>query len=287
MKLETHPSNNFPDMQDCEYQSLKQSIQENGQLKEIELDEGKIVDGRHRYKACIELGIEPKTKPYKGEMPVDEYIIVCNQRRNITICQRACLSSLHYKKIVPSPQIARQKMWESRRAGITKEENKSNNTLMIVRDLFRIGSGTIGRANYVYDYNRPLFDRVLAGKEKLVKAYRTTRHKMAVKKILKPKPGRESSCIRNVVNSSSIVIPNCFDSLEVIENFMKEMNSLGWIFEMKVKDGKYYSDFYGNGFSSRIWHMEEGAPEYSYRRSVVVSAKERLDSVKKKKEQAA
>lgn len=280
-------------MQELEYQALKESIKENGQLKEIEIYEGKIADGRHRYRACIELGITPKTKPYEGEMSIDEYIIASNQRRNITLCQKACVSSLHYKKIVPNPTVARQQMWASRRAGITKEENKQNNTLMVVRDLFKIGSGTIGRANYVYDHDRPVFDEILAGKITLQKGYRATREKMAKKKLLKPKPGREVSCLRNVSESASLVIPQCFDSLEVIENFMKQMNLKGWIFEMKVKslpDGSsaYYADFYGNGFASRIWHMEEGSPEYSYRRAVVVSAKERLDSViKKQKKQAA
>lgn len=37
---------------------LKQDIQKNGQLVPILLREGKVLDGRHRLKACVELGID-------------------------------------------------------------------------------------------------------------------------------------------------------------------------------------------------------------------------------------
>ena len=46
-----------------EFQSLKQSIKEvNGLYVPIIVNQdGIILDGHHRYKACQELGIEPKT----------------------------------------------------------------------------------------------------------------------------------------------------------------------------------------------------------------------------------
>lgn len=42
------------------YQELKSSIEKYGQHIPIVLHKGEILDGRHRYQACIELGIEPK-----------------------------------------------------------------------------------------------------------------------------------------------------------------------------------------------------------------------------------
>lgn len=53
----------MPDMSDEEFDALKRSIEEDGLKHPIEVTEdGVIVDGHHRFKACRELGIEPETK---------------------------------------------------------------------------------------------------------------------------------------------------------------------------------------------------------------------------------
>ena len=54
----------LPPLADDEYEHLKADIEEHGVLVPIEFDEhGNILDGHHRYAACIELGITdyPKT----------------------------------------------------------------------------------------------------------------------------------------------------------------------------------------------------------------------------------
>lgn len=50
-------SSQHRDMNDMEFESLKLDIENNGQLIPILLYRGKIVDGRHRQRALIELGI--------------------------------------------------------------------------------------------------------------------------------------------------------------------------------------------------------------------------------------
>ena len=50
-----------------EFNTLKDSIAEHGQLNDILIFEGKILDGWHRYQACIQLGIEPKIKMFEGD----------------------------------------------------------------------------------------------------------------------------------------------------------------------------------------------------------------------------
>ena len=44
-----------------EYEGLKASIKERGQEVPILLLNGQNLDGRHRYRACLDLGIEPVT----------------------------------------------------------------------------------------------------------------------------------------------------------------------------------------------------------------------------------
>src|SRR5262245_21125294 len=46
---------------------LKADIKQNGQQRAIQLQGGRVVDGWHRYRACIDLGIEPNVIEYLGD----------------------------------------------------------------------------------------------------------------------------------------------------------------------------------------------------------------------------
>jgi predicted oxidoreductase (fatty acid repression mutant protein) len=87
--LERHPlSAAFPDLNDEEFQALKESIKNNGQREKIVTFEGKILDGWHRHKACIELGIDPKFGVFTGN--VIDFVLDKNLlRRHLTPSQRA------------------------------------------------------------------------------------------------------------------------------------------------------------------------------------------------------
>jgi ParB-like chromosome segregation protein Spo0J len=50
----------LPAMTDDEFNNLVSSIKRHGQLEPIVVFEGAILDGRHRYKACRQLGIQPE-----------------------------------------------------------------------------------------------------------------------------------------------------------------------------------------------------------------------------------
>ena len=86
---ERHPlSAAFPDLSDEEFKSLKDSIERNGQRDKILLFEGQILDGWHRYRACLELGKEPIFGVFTGdavECVIDKNI----HRRQLTASQRA------------------------------------------------------------------------------------------------------------------------------------------------------------------------------------------------------
>jgi ParB family chromosome partitioning protein len=66
---EFHPvASIFPMMGQDEYSDLKSDIEQNGLLESIWLDqEGLIVDGRNRYKACCDLGLEPTFRTWDGD----------------------------------------------------------------------------------------------------------------------------------------------------------------------------------------------------------------------------
>jgi hypothetical protein len=67
-----------------EFESLKQSIKANGLYVPIIVNQdGIILDGHHRYKACQELGIEPKTigRESKDKLEEQLFVIECNLNR--------------------------------------------------------------------------------------------------------------------------------------------------------------------------------------------------------------
>lgn len=91
-KLEAHEiATLFPTMSDVDLDHLRESIERQGQLDEILVFEGKILDGRHRYEACVELGREPKLREFKGTAQ-DAFVhsVALNlSRRHLTTVQRA------------------------------------------------------------------------------------------------------------------------------------------------------------------------------------------------------
>jgi N6-adenosine-specific RNA methylase IME4 len=82
----------FPPMPEDQFGALIDSIRDHGQLTPIVLHEGKILDGRHRYKACINLGIEPLFETYEGEDALG-YVIALNlSRRHLDESQRSMIA---------------------------------------------------------------------------------------------------------------------------------------------------------------------------------------------------
>lgn len=83
----------FPDMTEEKQAILTESIQDIGQIEPITLTvDGELLDGRHRLRACQELGIEPLTKVYPGN-PLD-YVLAKNaDRRDLKTEQRALIAA--------------------------------------------------------------------------------------------------------------------------------------------------------------------------------------------------
>jgi DNA modification methylase len=66
--LKNHPAADaWPMMDDERFGELLADIQANGQREPITLCDGMILDGRNRYRACVELGIDPLTREYEGD----------------------------------------------------------------------------------------------------------------------------------------------------------------------------------------------------------------------------
>ena len=82
-------------MQDQEFEELKEDIRINGLQMAILVFEGKIVDGRHRYRACCELGIIPRFEEIQAANDsIAQAVFSLNfYRRNLSEGQKAMLGA--------------------------------------------------------------------------------------------------------------------------------------------------------------------------------------------------
>jgi|688.fasta_scaffold03631_8 hypothetical protein len=92
--LEFHEiANIFPMMDHDRLMELVEDIRQNGLLDPIELYDGKILDGRNRYKACLLAGVEPIGNEYTGEDPLKHVLSKNLHRRHMDESQRAMVGA--------------------------------------------------------------------------------------------------------------------------------------------------------------------------------------------------
>jgi hypothetical protein len=85
----------FPPMTEPEFAAFKEDIREHGQREAITLYEGKILDGLHRYRACQELGLEPRVVRFEGNPRAAAQLVLGRNfhRRHLTTSQRAMVAA--------------------------------------------------------------------------------------------------------------------------------------------------------------------------------------------------
>ncbi|MDA2925931.1 MT-A70 family methyltransferase [Acidobacteria bacterium AH-259-G07] len=116
-----HPvCNIFPMMQAEESEDLLADIKENGLLEPIWLHpDGRIIDGKNRYRACLEIGIEPSFKTWDGHGSLVSFVVSLNlHRRHLSSSQKAAIAV----EVVP---LLAKEIEEERRKKISKYRRTS------------------------------------------------------------------------------------------------------------------------------------------------------------------
>lgn len=86
-------SNLFPLMTGNEFEALVSDIERVGLFEPIVLFEGKILDGRNRYRACRQLNCNPVFEQFDGDDPL-EFVLSKNLfRRQLSVAQRALVAA--------------------------------------------------------------------------------------------------------------------------------------------------------------------------------------------------
>lgn len=173
MTLEVHDlANLIPSMTDAEYAVLRDDIKEDGLIQPITLYEGKILDGRHRYKACEELGVDCRHTDFTGSDPV-RYIISLNvHRRHLTVAQRAIVALAahpYYKE-----QAYERKQESGRHSGRGQNRSGPKDPHLLKRASKRraftqaaedvgLGRSTVQRLARLQDEAPDLYEKVASG----------------------------------------------------------------------------------------------------------------------------
>jgi hypothetical protein len=83
----------FPMMSEETFKELRTDIETHGQLSPIWIHEGQIIDGRNRYRACLDLGIKPQFREWDGRGSLVNFVLSLNlKRRHLTTTQRAMVA---------------------------------------------------------------------------------------------------------------------------------------------------------------------------------------------------
>jgi hypothetical protein len=161
LDLEIHPmASLFPLVNGIKFDKLVEDIRAYGQHEPIVLFEGKILDGRNRYRACILLGITPRIIDYERHDAINyEDPLIWLVRRNLeerqlNKGQRAALAVdiLNYKAGgIYDKQINADR------------DNDAVRELKAVAQLVDAGWTSIDRVRHIYQRRPELLDALRAG----------------------------------------------------------------------------------------------------------------------------
>lgn len=178
---EIHPvANMMPGLNDEEIKALTDSISENGQRMPILVYEGKIIDGRHRYWACMELGIEPIVSEVAAGSLNDTELVnlaisVNVHRRSLTASQRAALAA----SLLPFFEDQAKKR-QGARTDITEKipEGFGGEARDQAGRAFSVNGKYVSYAKSILDWNEVIFHDVLNGEMGLQDAARLMKKQM-------------------------------------------------------------------------------------------------------------
>ena len=150
----------FPQLPPEEFAALKESIRTLGQFEPIIIDDsGAVLDSRHRYLACRELGIAPRIVKFvevqgstKTTLTAEEFIFDSNmKRRHLTESQRAAVAA----------EFANMRQGE--RTDLEPCNNCDKVSQEKAGELLKVSRGSVSRAKKVKAKDPEAFAKVKVG----------------------------------------------------------------------------------------------------------------------------
>jgi len=155
-ELTLHPlAELFPPMNDDDYQALKADIARRGQLNPVTVQDGQVLDGRHRWRACCELGILCHVRDLAAGVDPVDYVVAQNLcRRHLTESQRSMVAG----------KLATLKPGGDRRSEDFKGPIGPLKSIEDAANLLSVGTTGVKRAKQVIEHgSKAIVDAVESG----------------------------------------------------------------------------------------------------------------------------
>lgn len=176
--IQAHPvAALFPLMEGSDFAALVDDVRANGLLNPIWLHrDGTILDGRNRYRACVEAGLEAQFKTWVGpDSGVVQFVTSMNlHRRHLSVEQRAFIAAELATMTVGRPA-------EMLPAGqdCEREHDRPLVSRAEAASVMRVEPRALDRARSVAKHAPELKEKVLSGEMSLSAAARTAAEKRA------------------------------------------------------------------------------------------------------------
>jgi hypothetical protein len=171
--LSAHPAADlFPLLSDADLSDLASDIAENGLLEPIVLHEGLVLDGRNRFAACEQAGVEPRFVEWNGDggTPL-RYVLSHNlHRRHLTTSQRAAIAV----DVLPMFEEEARKR-QGQRTDLLADRPKSDSAIHArdaAADALNVGSRTVGRAKQIKEADPEVFEQIKRGETTVEAAHK-------------------------------------------------------------------------------------------------------------------
>lgn len=177
--MEFHPvSSLFPLMSGEEFEALVADIKANGLQESIWTHEGQIIDGRNRYKACVQAGVTPSFRVWEGKGSLVQFVVSLNlKRRHLTSSQKAMVA------VNMLPLLEKEREEQRRRFATERPRTETGNFEPVVPKVAPLGKsrdeaarvtgvshGYISDAKAIAEKAPDLIQPVLSGEIKMPEA---------------------------------------------------------------------------------------------------------------------
>jgi DNA modification methylase len=185
--LKPHPfAELLPMMTSLEWEALLEDIRVNGQREPIVLFEGKILDGRNRWRAVMKLNRKPVFTRFKGtEADALAYCYSKAVHRNMNDSQKAAAAVNflpHFEKAAKTRQMA----------GVPQQvaEGQKGESRQLAGDLFGVSGYYVSQAKLIKEGDPNLFQQIFDGTLAVTRAkrlmHRAARQRFVAKRLISP-----------------------------------------------------------------------------------------------------
>ena len=174
--MEFHPiANILPMMMAEEFAAFKEDIRANGQQEPIWTFEGQIIDGRNRFVACRELGLEPKYREWMGSGSPVSFVVSVNQyRRHLTQSQKAA-AAVGFLPLLEDEARARQCGGQGGTLLVEKFPQANGKARQQAADMMKVNAHYVSDAKQIQEAAPELFAEILKGEKSLSQVKRAMR----------------------------------------------------------------------------------------------------------------